>query len=82
MKVYEVEGQRVYQIGMGNTFARVAVRPFTDACFRIKGYGLALRDHRAFPPLFSERYNGQHGVRKRFYLHVGPWCLKALGDGI
>ena len=46
--------------------------------FRLFGFGLRLLDHRIDPALFSERYNGRHGVPKRWYAHVGPWCLLAL----
>jgi hypothetical protein len=59
-------------------FVAMWAKPFDSAWFRLFGYGLALADHRVSPPLFSERYNGRHGVRKRFYLHVGPWCIKFL----
>lgn len=47
--------------------------------FRVFGRGLGVVNHNQHPPLFSERYNGRYGVRKRFYLHIGPWCLRPLG---
>jgi hypothetical protein len=43
--------------------------------FRFLGYGLAWRDHGCYPPMFSERYNGQHGIPRRRYLHLGRWCF-------
>lgn len=53
------------------------------AYFRIRGYGLSLTDHRLHRPLFTERFNGQHGIKRRRYLHVGSWCVSALRpDGL
>jgi hypothetical protein len=46
--------------------------------FRLLGFGLRLEDHRIDRPLFSERYNGQHGIPKRRYLHIGPLCVLFL----
>lgn len=43
--------------------------------FRLFGVGLAWTDHRIHRPLFSERNAGKHGIRRRRYLHVGPYCL-------
>lgn len=47
--------------------------------FRLFGYGAGLTDHRIDPPLFSERYNGTHGISRRTYIHIGPWCVRIYG---
>lgn len=43
--------------------------------FRLLGVGLAWRDHRSWPPRFTERYSGQHGITRRTFVHFGPWCV-------
>ncbi len=53
-------------------------RPFDAAWIRVFGWGVSIVDHRRMRPLFSERYNGTHGIKKRLYVHVGPWCIKFL----
>lgn len=50
----------------------------TDWYFRLFGHGLSVQDHRELPALLSERYNGQHGMPKRRFIHIGPYCLKTL----
>jgi hypothetical protein len=44
--------------------------------FRILGYGIAWVNHRKHPPLFTERYAGQHGIPKKPRLHIGHWCFR------
>lgn len=61
------------------TFA--AYHHWSEWYFRIAGWGLAMRDHRRIPPLFSERYSGQFGVRRRRYLHIGPFCIATFTRG-
>jgi hypothetical protein len=39
---------------------------------RIFGYGIAWKNHRSYPALFSERY----GYCRT--LHLGDWCLRWL----
>ena len=68
---------KIHRLSFGPLFAMWTWQPF-DAWFRLFGWGLAVRNHRHIPPLFSERYNGQHGFRRRTYLHVGSWCLHVL----
>lgn len=42
--------------------------------FRIRGYGIAWSVVGPnYRPIFSERYSGQHGIRKRFILYVPVW---------
>lgn len=53
-------------------------RPFSGGWFRLFGWGIGVVDHRKTRMFFSERYNGQHGVKKRIYVHLGPWCFKGL----
>jgi hypothetical protein len=60
-------------------FLQIAIWPTERAGWvRLFGFGLRLVDHRRSRPLFSERYPGQYGIRKRRYWHWGSWCLLFL----
>lgn len=48
------------------------VRTRGETWFRLFGYGIAIVDHRIYPPLFSER----NGFRK--CLHVGHFGIQLL----
>lgn len=66
----------------GTSWLQVRLYPDDHAAwFRIFGYGFRIVDHRLNPPLFSERNAGRFGQRKRYYWHLGPWCLMALSRG-
>ena len=50
----------------------------------VKGFGLcfSVRDHRRIPPLFSERMNGQHGIKAGRFLHLGRICVSVTPDRV
>lgn len=45
---------------------------------RVFGCGFGVVNHNEMRPLVSERYTGQYGFAKRYYIHIGPWCLRTL----
>jgi hypothetical protein len=73
----ELVGARILRVDWG--WFQLYVQPRCHAgWFRLFGWGFGVADHRIDRPLFSERYNGRHGVKRRRYIHVGPLCLRSL----